>query len=971
MKICRLLLPALLLLSALTARAQLAVSERRPDGPCFAVATKGQQTRILTDPADHEVVKKVAALFAQDIGRVTGTDGCVLSAAPVNTAAPLIVAGTVGQSRFIDALVEEGKLDVSAIRGGWERYLVQTVDKPFRGVDRALVIAGSDRRGTAYGLFTLSEAMGVSPFYWWADVPVARKKSVYLLTDSYVSKAPSVQYRGIFINDEGWGITPWASKTFDPQLGDIGPKTYARVCELLLRLKGNMLAPAMHPSSGAFNKYPENKLVADSFAIIMTSSHCEPLLFNNVTEWHKDVNGEWNYITNRQGILDVLDKRVASNAPYENIYTIAMRGIHDSGLVGVPKEREVSLVEEVIADQRNILGKHIDAPIDSIPQIFVPYKEVLDIYERGLRLPDDITLVWPDDNYGYIKKLNTPAEAARRGGSGVYYHISYLGGPHDYLWLNTTPPALMYEELSKAYATGARRYWLLNVGDIKPGELGIKTFLDMAWDMDAFDYDNIVRHQPDFLAAIYGDKWHDDLADILSSYYRLGFQRKPEAMGWGYEWNTENAQERMTDTDFSFTNYREAERRMEEYDRIAAKAGRIWRSLPGELKPSFYQLVLYPVKGACLMNKKMLTAQQNRWYARQGRSLTNATADRARSYHDSIGHYTRLYNEQLDGKWRHMMALAPGWVATYQNMPPTTTIDLPEEGRLGIQLPGQDLNHGGTNTLPVLNSLTRRDTYIDLYNTGRKPLEWTAEVSEPWMAVGKRRGKLGGEERLRVWVDWDKLPAADRLTGILTLRCGTDVRPVLLTVMNPASPRPEELKGLYLEENGCVSIDPARYHRKHDTEQVKIHTIPGLGYEGGSVQLGDPLAPSQGTYVIGRTARAEYDFYSFNAGSVSVWIYAVPTFPLHGGTGTSFGVMIDDGLLKLASNTAKEYSGEWNENVARNTTLNMLRLTVDKPGRHTLKLVCKDPGVIIQKVVIDFGGLKRSYLGPEVVRMEE
>lgn len=232
----------------------------------------------------------------------------------------------------------------------------------------------------------------------------------------------------------------------------------------------------MHPSSGAFNKYPENKLVADSYGIIMSTSHCEPLLFNNVTEWDKKIMGEWNYMTNKEGINKMLDQRVLENAPYENIYTIAMRGIHDAGLVGVPKDKEVNLVQEVIADQRGILKKHIDSPIDSIPQIFVPYKEVLDIYERGLRLPEDIMLVWPDDNFGYIKRLNNKEERSRRGGAGVYYHISYLGEPHDYLWLNTTPPALMFEEMRKAYDTGAKRYWLLNVGDIKPGELGMKTF---------------------------------------------------------------------------------------------------------------------------------------------------------------------------------------------------------------------------------------------------------------------------------------------------------------------------------------------------------------------------------------------------------------------------------------------------------------------------------------------------------------
>lgn len=954
-----------LLLSA-SAFSQIVINENKTSQDCFPIFNGQIKTNIVIDESDHESVKKVAGLFAEDIGRVTGTDGNVSDRFKISKDGSIIIIGTIGKNKYIDKLIEDGKLDVSGIKNKWETYIIKVVEKPLKGVDKALVIAGSDRRGTAYGTFAISEAMGVSPLYWWADVPVEKKKSIYLETEEFVSEQPSVKYRGIFINDEGWGITPWAGKTYDKELGNIGPKTYAQVCELILRMKGNMLAPAMHPSSGAFNKYPENKKVADSYGIVMSSSHCEPLLFNNVTEWHKDIHGEWNYITNKKGIIDVLDKRISENHPYENVYTIAMRGIHDSGLVGVPKDKEVELVEEVIKDQRGILSKYISKPVDSIPQIFVPYKEVLDIYERGLKLPDDITLVWPDDNFGYIKKLNTKKESLRKGGSGVYYHISYLGEPHDYLWLNTTPPALMYEEMSKAYSTGADTYWLLNVGDIKPGELGMKTFLDMAWDYDSFNYENINNHQVDFLTSVFGEKYRSRLSDIMSSYYKLGFQRKTEAMGWGYEWNSSKSTERITDTDFSFTNYREAEKRMAEYDHISDIAEKIWKELPEEYKASFYELVFYPVKGAALMNKKMLTAQQNRWFARQGRSAANEYAEKTQAYHDSIGYYTKLYNEQLDGKWNNMMSLAPGLVATYQNMPPVERIDVREKGRLCIQLPGQDVTVGAVNVLPVLSSYTKKNTYIDLYTTGKNILNWSAEVSEPWIILSSKKGRLNGNERVNVSVDWDKVPAEDKVSGNIKIKTDDNEENIMLTVMNPSSPSTEELKGLYIEDNGCIAINPGHYHRKFDNKDVKIRFIDGLGYENQCVQLGDPLSPSQNTWNTDATARVEYDFYAFNAGSVTVYTYAIPTFPLHSGCGTRFGVMIDDGLIKYASNDAKEYSSEWKENVAVNASVNAIRLTVDKPGKHTLKLICKDPGVIVQKVVIDFGGMKRSYLGPDV-----
>ena len=551
----------------------------------------------------------MSSLFAEDVERVTGHRNRVDSKRTPEGKAVMVI-GTLGHNRFIDELVEQGKLDIATIRNGWEQYLIQTVDNPAKDVSRALVIAGCDRRGTAYGTFALSEAIGVSPLYWWADVPVKQQKALYVGALRYVSKAPSVKYRGIFINDEGWGITPWAAKTFDRELGDIGPKTYAKICELLLRMKANMLAPAMHPGSGAFNKYPENKIVADSYAIVMTSSHCEPLLFNNVSEWHKETMGEWNYMTNKAGINKQLDKRIAENGKYENFYTLAMRGIHDAGLVGVPKDKEVSVVEEVIKDQREILSKHIPENIDSIPQLFVPYKEVMDIYERGLKVPEYVTLVWPDDNWGYMKRLSNKEEQKRKGEAGVYYHISYCGEPHDYLWLNTTPPTLIYEEMRKAYDTGAKRYWLLNVGDIKPGELGMKFFMDMAWDVNRFNMDTAYEFNTDYLTSIFGEQYRNDLKDIIDTYYLLGFQHKPEAMGWGYVWNNYRDRERVVDTDFSFVNYNEAESRMKEYDRIAAKAQKMLHALPEAYQAAFYELVYYPVKGADLMNKKMLTAQK-------------------------------------------------------------------------------------------------------------------------------------------------------------------------------------------------------------------------------------------------------------------------------------------------------------------------------------------------------------------------
>lgn len=962
----------LFLLCAATAFSQIKISNKPESALNFPLFAGGKACTIYIDSSDYAVVEKVSNLLAEDISKVTGVRSIVSVTPKAIKGKNVVIIGTLGHNKFIDNLVSRNKLDVTAIRNGWEQYIIKILDRPFKGADRVLIVAGCDRRGTAYGTFALSEAMGVSPLYWWSDIPVRKQNALYLETPEYISKAPAVKYRGIFINDEGWGITPWAAKTFDPELGDIGPKTYAKVCELILRMKGNMLAPAMHPGSGAFNKYPENKIVADSYGIVMTSSHCEPLLFNNVTEWFKETMGEWNYITNKEGINKILDKRVAENATYENYYTLAMRGIHDAGLIGVPKEREVSLVEEVLNDQRAILAKYINTNVDSIPQLFVPYKEVMDIYERGLKVPEYVTLVWPDDNFGYMKRLSNKDEQKRKGGSGVYYHISYCGEPHDYLWLNTTPPTLIYEELRKAYDTGANRYWLLNVGDIKPGELGMKFFLDMAWDIDGFNFDNAYTYNAEYLASVFGAEYKNDLADIMNNYYLLGFQHKPEAMGWGYEWNNYHDRERIIDTDFSFINYNEAETRMKEYDRIADKSERILNALPEACKAAFYQLVFYPVKGAALMNKKMLTAQQNRWYARQKRASTNLYAKKAQAYHDSLNYYTDKFNSLLNGKWNHMMAITPGWTATYQNMAPVEILDVPQGENMQLFVPGQDCTYGmsAVNVLPCVNPYTGKKTFIELYNRGNKAFDWKATAKENWIKLSKKAGRTVLQDRIMVSVDWSKVPAGTNIKGEIEIVSGNKTEKVYLPVFNPQTPSADELKGWYVEDNGCVSINAGKFHRKRENNDIQIRTVKGLGYENDCVQLGEATRSVPDMWFTDKSPKAEYDFYTFNGGNATVYVYALPLFPVDSKHDTRYGIMVDDGMVQWITTAAREYSGQWRLNVFRNSAVNMINVNIGKPGKHTFKLICGDPGMIIQKVVIDFGGMKRSYLGPNITLVE-
>ena len=629
-----------------------------------ASAVDLKRCTIVTDSRDAALVKKMAVTLSEDIRRVTGTQPTVGTAVK---GGPAVILSTVDR---LPALCPDVSPD--DIRGSWERYKIVT-----RG--QRLVIVGSDARGLAYGVLHVSERIGVSPWYWWADVPV-RQQPTLDYVENYTSQSPTVKYRGIFINDEDWGLKTWAAENFERELGDIGPKTYDKVCELILRLKGNMLAPAMHSCTGAFYSHPESQVKAAEWGIMITTSHCEPLLFNNAapSEWTKERDGEWNYVTNKKAIWQKLDDRIRQTARYDNIYTMGMRGLHDEAMKGSTDPRvRARTLEQVFADQREILQRHKGRAAEEIPQIFVPYKETLDIYDAGLRVPNDITIVWPDDNYGYMKRVSNAQERQRRGGAGVYYHLSYLGTPHDNLWIATTAPALMYEELKKAYDAGADRYWLLNVGDIKPMEIEMTQFFEMAWDLPAFSYQNANRWQARWLAGIFGQQFEGDFQQLLDTYYRLAWQRKPEFMGYEIEWdNDENS--RLQDSDFSFADGT-AQQRLADYRTIADAAERLGASLPADYRPAFFEMLGYAVKSAHQMNRKFLMAQRNH-------ETGSADAAReSRAAQDSLMALLKEYNQQLGGKWNQMMSeIPPGYVALYQQMPdlvdsPTDRYRLPRD----------------------------------------------------------------------------------------------------------------------------------------------------------------------------------------------------------------------------------------------------------------------------------------------------
>jgi len=636
----------------------------------FLLAGSGAAAAIYVAPGNPEAVKVAARCFSEDVERVTGVRPQVLETLEGMKARTVVIGGVLGSSPEIDALVARGQIDVSAVAGKWESAVTVVVDRPVPGVDRALVIAGSDRRGVAFALFTLSRAMGVSPWNWWADVPVAHHDAVYVRAGAEVQGEPSVQYRGIFLNDEDFGLRPWASVKMDPEVGNVGPHMYERVFELLLRLHANTLWPAMHGGAVAFNQIAENAVLADTWGIVMGSSHSEALLRNNVKEWDEKRDGPWNYQLNKEAIEAYWEKRLVENGKYENFYTVGMRGVHDTGLEATGTvEVKARLVEQVMQKQRELLAKHVNADVTKVPQIIQLYKESLELYRAGMVVPDDVTLGWTDDNYGYIRQLPTVAEQKRSGGSGVYYHVSYWGFPYDDLWLCTTPPALIREEMTKAYDHGARRYWVLNVGDLKPSEVDIDYLLQLAWDepgMAKVDQGMFLKRwsAEQFPAAAAGP-----IADALGKYYALTFVRKPEFMGFnGYD-------EPIHRTSFNPMAWGDQNRTRERaWQKLSADVEGIGKTLPSAYGDAFFELVGYPVEAAAAQNVKFLEADRSFLDEARRKGSVEADAAAAQAAYDRIKSLTATYNSLDGGKWQGMMSDHPHDRTVYM-MPATATAE--------------------------------------------------------------------------------------------------------------------------------------------------------------------------------------------------------------------------------------------------------------------------------------------------------
>ncbi len=825
------------------------ITEKKEVGS-FPIVSDSRIASIVFDKNDDSLVNKVAGLLQKDIEHVSGKQPSLQTT--LASAKTIILIGNIHKSVLIQQLIKEKKLNVDKIRAKWEGFQIQLIKAPFKGIDQALVIAGNDRRGTAYGVFELANQMGVSPWYWWADVPVSKKKEIYIKPNTFLTDAPKVKYRGIFINDEAPALSGWSREKF----GGFNHHFYEKVFELILRLKGNYLWPAMW-GNAFYDDDKLNKIIADSYGIVIGTSHHEPLMRAH-DEWRRYGKGKWDYDSNEVRLKQFWKGGMVRVQGTETIVSIGMRGDGDAPM---SQGTAIALLERIVKDQRAIISETTKKEPSATPQLWALYKEVQDYYDKGMRVPDDVTLLLCDDNWGNIRKLPKLTDPPRKGGYGIYYHFDYVGGPRNYKWINTNNISRVWEQMHLAYEYGVDRIWIVNVGDIKPMEFPTSFFLDYAWNPSKWNEDNLRNYYTNWAAKQFGEKYASQIGEIIRKYSQYNARRKPEL---------------LSPETYSLTNYNEANNVVSEHKKILSQAEEINSLLPIEYRDAFFQLVLHPVKASANLNELYVATGLNWHYAEKGMAIANEYVAQIKENYIKDSLLTLEYHRLANGKWNHMMSQTHiGY--TYWQQPPV-------------------------NKMPTI--------------------------------------KFVSEDSLR-----DPPPPYD--SSIVTARHRVPLN----------SP-----KNVFYELDGCVSMEAENWTRAIPSSKMKWKTIPDIGRTGSGITT----FPVTAIAIPGNNSpHLEYDFYTDGAGQSQVHLYFSPTLNFPNAEGLKFAISIDDEKPQtVILNKDDTNLRTWETWVANNIIIKKTDHTIIKPGKHTLKYWMISPAIILQKLVVDLGGLRPSYLGP-------
>jgi hypothetical protein len=938
----------------------------------FIIAEKGKTALLLINSTDFPGVKRAVNDLRSDIGKVTGS----VPDLSIDTILKkdLIIIGTVGKSSLIDDLAERGKIDISGLKDKWETFHIQVVNKPLPGVRSALVITGSDKRGTIFGIYELSKQIGVSPWYWWADVPSDHREALYIKPGIMVQGPPSVKYRGLFLNDEAPALSNWVAAKYgkipvqtDPPVpqgvANYGHEFYTRLFELMLRLKANYLWPAMWNNS--FNEDdPDNSKLADEYGIVMGTSHQEPML-RAQKEWDRRYIksiGTWNYSKHPEILEAFWREGIRRNKNFESIITIGLRGANDTEMAPGGPAANKTLLEGIVESQRKILAMEMKQDVTAIPQLWCLYKEVQDYYNAGMRVPEDVTLLWAEDNWGNVRRLPTAEERERSGGAGIYYHFDYHGGPRSYQWINTNPVSKIWDQMSLAKQYGADKIWIVNAGHFKGYEFPLEYFITLGWNSGSLSNDNISSYTKAWAERQFGKQYADEIAVIMSDYTRFNGRRKPEL---------------LEPSTYSLINYNEAENIVSEYNDLAKHADEIYNKLPLAKRDAFWQLVLFPVKACAIVNELYITAGKNDLWAKQGRAAANEMALQTRRLFSAdtslMGYHNRTF---AGGKWNHFMDQAHLGYTSWAD-PPVNSLravrlkesEIPDDGAMGISIEGSAESWPDSQSeavLPESDIFKKQIRSIDIFNKGKARFDFIAEPDKSWIILIERSGQVTSVKKLTVQIDWEKVPEGRSSGKIRITGTGKELF-VTVNAFKPSDIKPGDLKG-FAEGEGVVSVEAEHFTSKSEMTDRKWVRIEGFGHtlSGMRANAETDAAPA----IPGKDSPClEYKMYLFTTGVLEVLSTFAPTLNFIPGRPLQAALSFDDETPQIITLVPENYNAQnrnadWEKTVRDNARVVTSKHTITKPGYHSLKIWMVDPGVVIQKIVVNTGGLRPSYLGP-------
>lgn len=943
---------------------------KKASSNAFKIVANSNTASIYVDPSDWKGVIRAANDLGDDVRKVSGFASKVKESGTPEAGS--IIVGTIGKSRLIDKLITDKKINVSDIKGQWESFVIQTVDGN-------LVIAGTDKRGTIYGIYDISEKMGVSPWYFWADVPAKKSNELYVKAGRYVQDSPKVKYRGIFINDESPSFTGWCSSKF----GGVNSKAYATMFELLLRLKANFLWPAMW--GNAFNEDdPMSPVLADEYGIVMGNSHHEPMMRSQkeYTKRKQEI-GAWDFVTNSANLEKFWFEGLNRNKNYENVITMGMRGDGDVAMGKGEDLENIKTLQNVVKSQREIIQKVYNDDPANHPQLWAVFTEVQRYYDAGLTVPDDIILLLCDNNWGYIRRTLPLKEKNRIGGGGLYYHIDMNGGPWNDRWVNTTTIPKLREQFNLAYQSGINKLWVVNVGDLKPKEIPIDFIMRYAWNPEAVSADKTKDFSVNWATKTFGSEHAIEIADIVSKYPKYNLWRKAEA---------------QVPNIFSIVNHNEGDRVIQLWRDVANKAEALKSKIASDAQDAYYQLVLYPAKASAGVAEMYITADKNNLYAKQGRVSANDYAKRVRDLYDLDKQLSDYYNGPMaDGKWKNMMSdIHIGY--KMWSMPLTSTMPavvdvtpLPNPA-MGVAVEGSEQAWPASEekaALPVFDGLNKKPYYIDVFNRGIGTFTFNADANKSWIKLSATKGTVEKESRIMVDIDWKSLPVG-KSDGLIEIKQGNTIVQVQVSAVKAMIP---ETKTPYFGSlTGEFSIPANKFNANVAGKQSKWMLLPDLGREEACMGIYPVTAPSE---TAQSAPRLEYKIFVNKQGTSTICLGILPTQDVNPVRGLRIAVSIDNGEPQILDarkglvDTFTEYTPNnlanskvlkalppLNKDIAlvgtgkmrRNEVFDNIRwldvqLDVAAPGFHTLKVFMIDPEVVLERIVVNPDNNHPSYFG--------